>query len=594
MTKISDSSGAKWALFATTDSSGRTYVRAYQNAWNAEKRRSFVKSRIQVGRLQPDGSVTLSERFTEKFPSFTDKTCFWGDHALLSEDEYRQQFARKSSLKDISWSNDVIRVGSTWAAWETAVKHGILDDLEVVFGTDAAKKLLALAVYKFDGGGAMMTFEDWLAQVWLPEISPMDGRRISELLANVSVPLIEDYYKRRYDRAAKRNKDGMTLSFDSTSISTYSSSITDAAWGHAKQNPELRQVNYLVVCDHATGDVVYAFSYDGSVNDKTILTQVYFQMKNAGLDLEHNILVTDRGFQSIWNTQTAINMELKYIQFLSLNEGTVREALGRKMTALSDPTAHRDPEMRIAAMSVDDLWSQTTDAGSMTIKGYLHLYRDTIAAQEEADELHRDILYAVKVKNEQETAKDGKAKRLDETLWKRVKAFLYENKNAKDGEPVWSIREDALREAVRYMGCRAIRTNALANPFEAMQIYRQRNIIEQGFNQLKNEIGGSRLEATESTYRGKLFVFSLAQSIRMSMLCTASRTTKKNPKLKMPEESLRKLTVQLQGLQARKHRTTSAFIVGTVPKRYRDLLSLIGLTKLPKTLYRYASSRTGV
>lgn len=594
MTKISDSSGAKWALFATTDSSGRTYVRAYQNAWNAEKRRSFVKSRIQVGRLQPDGSVTLSERFTEKFPSFTDKTCFWGDHALLSEDEYRQQFAWKSSLKDISWSNDVIRVGSTWAAWETAVKHGILDDLEVVLGTDVAKKLLALAVYKFDGGGAMMTFEDWLAQVWLPEISPMDGRRISELLANVSVPLIEDYYKRRYDRAAKRNKDGMTLSFDSTSISTYSSSITDAAWGHAKQNPELRQVNYLVVCDHATGDVVYAFSYDGSVNDKTILTQVYFQMKNAGLDLEHNILVTDRGFQSIWNTQTAINMELKYIQFLSLNEGTVREALGRKMTALSDPTAHRDPEMRIAAMSVDDLWSQTTDAGSVTIKGYLHLYRDTIAAQEEADELHRDILYAVKVKNEQETAKDGKAKRLDETLWKRVKAFLYENKNAKDGEPVWSIREDALREAVRYMGCRAIRTNALANPFEAMQIYRQRNIIEQGFNQLKNEIGGSRLEATESTYRGKLFVFSLAQSIRMSMLCTASRTTKKNPKLKMPEESLRKLTVQLQGLQARKHRTTSAFIVGTVPKRYRDLLSLIGLTKLPKTLYRYASSRTGV
>lgn len=594
MTKISDSSGAKWALFATTDSSGRTYVRAYQNAWNAEKRRSFVKSRIQVGRLQPDGSVTLSERFTEKFPSFTDKTCFWGDHALLSEDEYRQQFARKSSLKDIFWSNDVIRVGSTWAAWETAVKHGILDDLEVVFGTDVAKKLLALAVYKFDGGGAMMTFEDWLTQVWLPEISPMDGRRISELLANVSVPLIEDYYKRRYDRAAKRSKDGMTLSFDSTSISTYSSSITDAAWGHAKQNPELRQVNYLVVCDHATGDVVYAFSYDGSVNDKTILTQVYFQMKNAGLDLEHNILVTDRGFQSIWNTQTAINMELKYIQFLSLNEGTVREALGRKMTALSDPTAHRDPEMRIAAMSVDDLWSQTTDAGSVTIKGYLHLYRDTIAAQEEADELHRDILYAVKVKNEQETAKDGKAKRLDETLWKRVKAFLYENKNAKDGEPVWSIREDALREAVRYMGCRAIRTNALANPFEAMQIYRQRNIIEQGFNQLKNEIGGSRLEATESTYRGKLFVFSLAQSIRMSMLCTASRTTKKNPKLKMPEESLRKLTVQLQGLQARKHRTTSAFIVGTVPKRYRDLLSLIGLTKLPKTLYRYASSRTGV
>ena len=594
MTKIADSSGALWALLSTTDSSGRTYIRAYQNAWNAEKKQSFVKSRIQVGRLRSDGSVALSEGFKESFPSFADTTWYWGDHALLPEEEFRQQFPQKDSPPDLSWSNEVIRFGSTWAAWETAVHRGILEDLEVVFGNKTARQLLALAVYKFDGGGAMMTFEDWLPQVWLPEIEPLNGRRISELLSKVSVSLTENYYKRRYDRASERSKDGMTLSFDSTSISTYSSGIVDAAWGHAKQNPQLRQVNYLVVCDHATGDVVYAFSYDGSVSDKTILAQVYLQMQSAGLNLANNILVTDRGFQSIWNTQTAINLDLKYIQFLSLNEGVVREALRRKMLPLSDPTVHRDPELCISALSVEDLWTQATDAGPVTIKGHLHLYRDAITAQEDADALHRDILYAVKVKNEQEKTPNGKTKRLDETLWKRVKPFLYENKHPKDGDSVWSIRDEKLREAVRFMGCRAIRTNAVSNPFEALCIYRQRDIIEQGFNQLKNEVGGSRLVATETTYRGKLFIFSLAQSIRMSMLRTAAETVQKNPKLKMPEESLRKLIVQLQGLQARKHRTTDAFIVGIIPKRYRDLLTLIGITKLPRTLYRYVSSRSGV
>lgn len=594
MTKIADSSGALWALLSTTDSSGRTYIRAYQNAWNAEKKQSFVKSRIQVGRLRSDGSVTLSEGFKESFPSFADTTWYWGDHALLPEEEFRQQFPQKDSPPDLSWSNEVIRFGSTWAAWETAVHRGILEDLEVVFGNKTARQLLALAVYKFDGGGAMMTFEDWLPQVWLPEIEPLNGRRISELLSKVSVSLTENYYKRRYDRASERSKDGMTLSFDSTSISTYSSGIVDAAWGHAKQNPQLRQVNYLVVCDHATGDVVYAFSYDGSVSDKTILTQVYLQMQSAGLNLANNILVTDRGFQSIWNTQTAINLDLKYIQFLSLNEGVVREALRRKMLPLSDPTVHRDPELCISALSVEDLWTQATDAGPVTIKGHLHLYRDAITAQEDADALHRDILYAVKVKNEQEKTPNGKTKRLDETFWKRVKLFLYENKHPKDGDSVWSIRDEKLREAVRFMGCRAIRTNAVSNPFEALCIYRQRDIIEQGFNQLKNEVGGSRLVATETTYRGKFFIFSLAQSIRMSMLRTAAETVQKNPKLKMPEESLRKLIVQLQGLQARKHRTTDAFIVGIIPKRYRDLLTLIGITKLPRTLYRYVSSRSGV
>lgn len=594
MTKIADSSGALWALLSTTDSSGRTYIRAYQNAWNAEKKRSFVKNRIQVGRLRSDGSVALSEGFKESFPSFADTTWYWGDHALLSEEEFRQQFPQKDSPPDLSWSNEVIRFGSTWAAWETAVHRGILEDLEVVFGNKTARQLLALAVYKFDGGGAMMTFEDWLPQVWLPEIEPLNGRRISELLSKVSVSLTENYYKRRYDRASERSKDGMTLSFDSTSISTYSSGIVDAAWGHAKQNPQLRQVNYLVVCDYATGDVVYAFSYDGSVNDKTILAQVYLQMQSAGLNLANNILVTDRGFQSIWNTQTAINLDLKYIQFLSLNEGVVREALRRKMLPLSDPTVHRDPELCISALSVEDLWTQATDAGPVTIKGHLHLYRDAITAQEDADALHRDILYAVKVKNEQEKTPNGKTKRLDETLWKRVKPFLYENKHPKDGDSVWSIRDEKLREAVRFMGCRAIRTNAVSNPFEALCIYRQRDIIEQGFNQLKNEVGESRLVATETTYLGKLFIFSLAQSIRMSMLRTAAETVQKNPKLKMPEESLCKLIVQLQGLQARKHRTTDAFIVGIIPKRYRDLLTLIGITKLPRTLYRYVSSRSGV
>ena len=42
-----------------------------------------------------------------------------------------------------------------------------------------------------------------------------------------------------------------------------------------------------------------------------------------------------------------------------------------------------------------------------------------------------------------------------------------------------------------------------------MKIYRQRNIIEQGFQQLKNEVGGDRLRATETTYRGKIFLYSL-------------------------------------------------------------------------------------
>lgn len=84
------------------------------------------------------------------------------------------------------------------------------------------------------------------------------------------------------------------------------------------------------------------------------------------------------------------------------------------------------------------------------------------------------------------------------------------------------------------MGCWAIRTNAIDDPFETNSIYRQRDIIEKGFNQLKNEVGGSRLEATESAYRGKLFIYTLAQSLRMNMLVTAREAQRANKDLKVP------------------------------------------------------------
>ena len=95
----------------------------------------------------------------------------------------------------------------------------------------------------------------------------------------------------------------------------------------------------LVVCDHATGDVVFTHVYDGSINDRAILSPIYLRMKDAGLSLENNVLVTDRGFQSIYNTQLALNLDLKYIQFLSLNEGSVQLPLSPRTKSFNDPGA---------------------------------------------------------------------------------------------------------------------------------------------------------------------------------------------------------------------------------------------------------------
>ena len=421
-----------------------------------------------------------------------------------------------------------------------------------------------------------------------------------------------------------RDKNGVTLSMDGTSISTYSSTIHDASWGHAKQNPELKQVNYMAVVDHASGDVVYATSYDGSINDKAVLPTIYARMRNAGLSLENNILVTDRGFNSIYNTQLAINLEIKYLQFMSVNQHETQQRFRRKKALLIDPVAARlSGFSNLSACSVDDVWSQATEAGPLTVRAQMHLYRNHAVAEFETNRLFQDVDAVLERKKAQadelralqreqtalhqktlagkgqqaadRVAKTFEQKRklmlsrhvVEDDLWRRVSPFLRQSRDS-EGVAVWTADYDALSRAAEFFGCQAIRTNVPGmSAATALRIYRQRQIIEQGFRQLKNEVGGSRLEATEAAYRGKLFVYTLAESIRMNMLATVARNLKGNPALKLPGDSLRKVLIQLRSVQARKHCSTDVFVVGAVAKRHRDVLTLLGIEKLPKTVNRF-------
>ena len=136
-----------------------------------------------------------------------------------------------------------------------------------------------------------------------------------------------------------------------------------------------------------------------------------------------------------------------------------------------------------------------------------------------------------------------------------------------------------------------------------LRIYRERNIIEQNFNQLKNWVDGDRLYATQSTYKGKILVFIIAESLRMVMLNRIQKTVKsKAPKqkkdlkdtqladfMKLPYESLPKLLAGLKGLVALKHCSTNTFTIKTMSKKKRDTLALLGVPLPPKVLYRFRS-----
>lgn len=119
---------------------------------------------------------------------------------------------------------------------------------------------------------------------YLPEAEPLSSQNISSILASVTQEQIDQYFNLRHNRLVEKhniiidnaNKQGIAIppiimAVDSTSISTYSETITDAAYGHAKQDDFLKQINLTLCVDYDTGDTCYAYECEGSITDMSYI-----------------------------------------------------------------------------------------------------------------------------------------------------------------------------------------------------------------------------------------------------------------------------------------------------------------------------------
>ena len=97
------------------------------------------------------------------------------------------------------------------------------------------------------------------------------------------------------------------------------------------------------------------------------------------------------------------------------------------------------------------------------------------------------------------------------------------------------------------------RSNIESDPFAALQAYKKRNIVELDFSQYKNWVDGDRLRCTNKSYLGKLFVCTIAASLRLMMMSRA-QTNAKTAGLKIPKDSMEVLMAKLRGINCSRKR----------------------------------------
>lgn len=562
---------------------GHTYVEAYRNEWDPEKKRSRIAQRKYVGVLDTTtGRVRLGKKYLSENPQYEGKILYYEDKQLVERtpEEVQEELDKRVP----SPLNDVVSYGASAACWLVAQQSGMLEDLKKTFGAEVGADLLRLAVYQYLDGGSMDCFEQWASQHWLPKARTFSGQRISEMLSKITHQDITSYLKLRNHRCVEHFNKVKTqaeelkkpgpgfryLALDSTALSTYSVTISSAAYGYAKQNPELRQVNFTLGVDYLNGDVCYAYESEGSITDKSVYPHLMMDLHHNGYNLQDTVIVTDRGYQSICNIQRLLDIEINYVCGVPLTEESVKQLFERYKSSLSNP-AFLNGRLKVAARTSKELWEKATDSGPLHLSTSLHLYKYPELAAQQAISLHQKIEEVLEKKNSGE--------KLHSADRSRVRNYIVEN-----NKNVWVKNIKGLEEFLTRAGCFAIRTNCIEDPFECLAVYKQRQIVETSFRQMKVLNGNNRLRCTERTYVGKLLLFVIAQSLRMRMLYTVKENEQRLD-LDLPGDSLDKAMAMLKGIMAIRPPSKAVWAGRPISKKARDILELLGINnKFPRNL----------
>ena len=579
----------QWNFTAETNAEGRTYIKAYKMGWDKVAKKPRRVMRRHVGRLMNDGRIAMSPKFLLDHPQYEGQDWYWGaQRKPVSLAEYLNDFPDTPGTDADAEDQELLptlSVGLTWAAWQVACKHKLYEHLREVFGAETGRALLHLAIYKLAGGTAMSSYELWRQQVWLPENIRLSGQKISEILASVTKDDLVAYFKQRHEHRIeiRRNrlekqselKGGkIEYALDSTSISTYSDTNTLAQYGHAKRDPELKQINQTFVCDQRSGDILFVHLYDGAVNDVASLQDVLMSMRSAGFDLSDNILVTDRGYSSLLNVQKMINMQLAFVQGVRRSENVIDGMFAKHKQQLQNG-AFYNGHLKASAFTYEEPWQQDTLAGRLNSKVHVHLYR-----LDERFEQQRELIW----KNADEIIElKSHNRRVPQDQWDSFGRFIVERTD-KNGRTHFSIDTKRMDEASEKATQFVLRSNCISNPFEALEIYRHRTMVEQDFNALKNWLDGDRLRVGTKSMYGKVFVQTLATSLRMLMLFTAKQMLARNPSWRIPNDSLDCMFKTMDLVKADRRKNANAWVRNTISAKRRRCFELLELPEPPRVL----------
>jgi transposase len=564
--------------------------------------------------LLDNGQVIVSEKFTNKFPQFLGTDWYFCDGSLVDEETFdKHQTGQKQAHpaqeerdedtalenREIDDEDDVVSEPTSksflpyFALSNLAMKCGITSSLTATFGKMNGRKYLDYAIYLLLESGTADCYEDWaFHQLLSADSVSMDGREISKLLQLCTDEEWDKFWKERYEHSKAAHSTPINekvvrfCAFDSTSISTYST-MDDAAFGHAKQDPNLKQINLATIVDQFSGDLVYAFTYDGSINDKATYAYAISRMTQAGFPMQEIILITDRGYYSNYNGNMLLQEGIHYLSGVPISQNSVEEKwiLDKGQDFKSDPVFW-NPLYEVAHYTLP---AEKWKIDGIERKTFTHVYYSPRVATEQNTELNNMVTKTLDSLRKKQPVDPQQMQQARPYLHKVPKA---DGNCHKEIEKVWDFNHEPIRRFQGRAGYFVLKSDIVEDPITALSLYRLRNGVEQGFDQLKNSLGGRRLNVQNKAHKGKLLAVLIGTALRLMIRYNLERHQHLCPasKVQIPGNSVTKLMRQLDRVQVTRAKSNEAWVCGLVPKRMRDWLGILLECPVPPREFKLRGS----
>ena len=391
---------------------------------------------------------------------------------------------------------DRLFYGATYLLDKIGDKTGVYEDLKQCFPSDY-KQILSIAYYLIlEDKNPLYRFEKWAATHKHPYGRDIPSQRSSALFMGITPDAIQKFFHLQ----GKRRNEHEYWVYDTTSFSSFSETLRQVQYGYNKEGDKLAQFNLALVYGEQSNLPFYYRKLAGNIPDVKTVKMLLTDLGAIGLNKAK--LVMDKGFFSVNNVNGLMKERFKFLMAVRTSLSIVRNGLD-KVYEQFRTFEHYNEDHQLYSITVPGEWPYVQDR---PYKGdtleekrrvYIHLYYNIDRAAEEQKNFDRKLMG---LKRE---LISGKLNQEHEGLYKKY--FVVKDTPVR-GVQV-SVNETAVMNAKRYYGFFALLSNEKMDSITALEIYRNKDVAEKAFGDLKERLNMRRaLVSSEQGLDGKLFV----------------------------------------------------------------------------------------